>query len=648
VRIQNSRTGLAIMGMMMISLLIASSPVSAATNDSIERGCAGDSTYFLTGKSDADTTGSMSMFEEDLTNEESVTLDPVSINSFSGPNLVASWEMAVPATIHESDEITDSGEMVLHVRVSNADAIILNSSIVVEIGGDEFTSDSGGSGGAQRIAQGDSELTYTIEYNSNLSAGRGEDVLVSLYVTSAMFEFAGQSPKVEFIWGSSNVASNIELPLVLMRASIEEVRATATSALVHTELSSLLLDDIFAHDEYMRMEILANGGTVRSTSTVTEDLPGDSLAIVFTVPITIEAPQTFTVKYNPPGPVECILEGEFSVTETSGGGGLDYYYPEREPSTLGTSDLAIELQVTVIDDVIQHTTHLTFTGSMNLWVRWGIDNIADENLTSSSIWKEMGSEQLTSRERIRGDIEDAEIQAFISHMNQGQNLLNFLSGRMGLDSDVLLGASTRLDLDVLQTEVLVEDRAVRQELPFVLQITSKRPYGGASEVLYAQPLNSLGLDVWSSASFEGELSLGWADGVSAVAATDGVDHTRRRSVTTSSIMVSIPDLIAQGDLDSIHYTIGTFWTSPVVSVATVILGPVMIIGICFASGGLQTLPKAVLTSLLVAALNTGLHILAINILMMLFIGIVTAVGSVALFGRQKSEREKLLEYLGEI
>ena len=113
-------------------------------------------------------------------------------------------------------------------------------------------------------------------------------------------------------------------------------------------------------------------------------------------------------------------------------------------------------------------------------------------------------------------------------------------------------------------------------------------------------------------------------------------------------MVSIPDLIAQGDLDSIHYTIGTFWTSPVVSVATVILGPVMIIGICFASGGLQTLPKAVLTSLLVAALNTGLHILAINILMMLFIGIVTAVGSVALFGRQKSEREKLLEYLGEI
>ncbi len=70
------------MGMMVLSLLIASSPVSAATNDSIERGCAGDSTYFLTGKSDADTTGSLSMFEEDLTNEESVTLDPVSINSF--------------------------------------------------------------------------------------------------------------------------------------------------------------------------------------------------------------------------------------------------------------------------------------------------------------------------------------------------------------------------------------------------------------------------------------------------------------------------------------------------------------------------------------------------------------------------------------
>ena len=121
------------------------------------------------------------------------------------------------------------------------------------------------------------------------------------------------------------------------------------------------------------------------------------------------------------------------------------------------------------------------------------------------------------------------------------------------------------------------------------------------------------------------MSLGWADGVSAVAATDGVNHTRRRSAASSSIMVSIPDLIAQGDLDSVHYTIGTFWTSPVVSVATVIIGPIMIIGICFASGGLQTLPKAVLTSLLVAGLNTGLHILAIIILMTLFIGFIGAV-----------------------
>ena len=87
-RIQISRTGLAIMGMMVLSLLISANPVSAATTDSVERGCVGDPTYFLTGKSDADTTGSLSMFEDDLTNEESVTLDPVSINSFSGPNLV--------------------------------------------------------------------------------------------------------------------------------------------------------------------------------------------------------------------------------------------------------------------------------------------------------------------------------------------------------------------------------------------------------------------------------------------------------------------------------------------------------------------------------------------------------------------------------
>jgi len=636
------------MGMMMISLLFASSSVSAATNDSVERGCVGDPTYFLIGNSDADTTGSLSLFKDDLTSEESVTLDPVSINSFSGPNLVASWGMTVPATIHESDEVPSSGEMMMHVRVSNADAIILNSSIVVEIGGEEFTSDSDGLGGVQRIPQGDSELTFTIDYSSDINVSRGEEVLVSLYVASAMFEFAGQSPEVEFIWGGNSVASSIELPLVLMRASIEEVRATTTSTLIHTELSSILVDEIFAHDEYMRMEVLANGGTVRSTSTVTEDLPGESLGIVFTVPITIEAPQTFTVKYNPPGPLECILEGEFSVTETSDGDGLDYYYPEREPSTLGTSDLAIELQVTVEDGIIQHTTQLTFTGSMNLWVRWGIDNIADENLTSSSIWKEMGSEQLTSRERTRGDIEDAEIQAFVSHMNQGQNLLNFLSGRMGLDTDVLLGASTRLDLDVLQTEAYIEDRAVRQELPFVLQITSKRPYGGASEVLYAQPLNTLGLDVWSSASFEGELRLGWSDGISAVAATDGVDHTRRRSLASTSITVSISDLVDQGDLDSVHYTIGTFWASPVVSVATVILGPIMIIGICLASGGLQTLPKAVLASIIVGATNIGLHILAINILVMLFIGIIAAVGSAMLFGRQKSEREKLLEYLGDI
>ena len=68
-------------------------------------------------------------------------------------------------------------------------------------------------------------------------------------------------------------------------------------------------------------------------------------------------------------------------------------------------------------------------GAVATWLRWGLDNIGNESLDSTSWWRELsssggiiGSEGLNNRQ-----VDDAELELLINHLtSSGRDLADFL------------------------------------------------------------------------------------------------------------------------------------------------------------------------------------------------------------------------------
>ena len=75
-------------------------------------------------------------------------------------------------------------------------------------------------------------------------------------------------------------------------------------------------------------------------------------------------------------------------------------------------------------------------------MRWGLDNIGNDTLDSTSWWREIssGKSSLIDSEIQDGEISDAEIQVLENHLiSSPQHLADFLDRGLALDSTAILG-----------------------------------------------------------------------------------------------------------------------------------------------------------------------------------------------------------------
>ena len=67
------------------------------------------------------------------------------------------------------------------------------------------------------------------------------------------------------------------------------------------------------------------------------------------------------------------------------------WYPANEPLRIGGSSLDLEIEAKWDGYVVDREVMIKFDGSMSQWMRWGLDNIGNQSLSSNSWWRNLNS-----------------------------------------------------------------------------------------------------------------------------------------------------------------------------------------------------------------------------------------------------------------
>ena len=81
-----------------------------------------------------------------------------------------------------------------------------------------------------------------------------------------------------------------------------------------------------------------------------------------------------------------ILELNKTHDITIGGGdGQNDWYPENEPLRTGGAELDINVDAIFKGNLVERQVSIEFDGSMSQWIRWGLDNIGNNNSAAAII-----------------------------------------------------------------------------------------------------------------------------------------------------------------------------------------------------------------------------------------------------------------------
>ena len=132
----------------------------------------------------------------------------------------------------------------------------------------------------------------------------------------------------------------------------------------------------------------------------------------------------------------------YNIEAGDGGSGSGNWYPATEPLRTGGSNLKIDIEAKFNGDSVEREVNIEFDGAMSQWVRWGLDNIGNDSLSSNSWWRNLRtySDNIPSSEYNNGQVDDSEILALNSHLvGSASDLKSFFSNGLYLDAESIFG-----------------------------------------------------------------------------------------------------------------------------------------------------------------------------------------------------------------
>ena len=119
---------------------------------------------------------------------------------------------------------------------------------------------------------------------------------------------------------------------------------------------------------------------------------GVEVTFVWSIPEGVES-GSFLTEFTLEPQSGLLIESNMTHFIESGGddGGGASWYPASEPLRSGGSDIVIGVDANWDGKEVTKKVSLEFDGAMSQWMRWGLDNIGNQSLGSSSWWRSLNS-----------------------------------------------------------------------------------------------------------------------------------------------------------------------------------------------------------------------------------------------------------------
>lgn len=498
---------------------VSSQEASCCTDDSFE--------LFLIGDADS---GGLTPFESEMDETESKL-----VNQVLQTVEVGSWE--VPWGI-DGDYPADTWDFNIHYEVQGAVGVNINMTVEVRIGGSFY---EGGTSGLEPYLTGEGDVQSSIDIESGDI--REDDILeITLIVQLLGFNQPGDNSGVVFQWGSSGKASGISVKMPLVDIEMKDASVSGNLVYFPILISSGFEDRIWSSSSGI-FEVQNVAVADKPVATLVEG--GVEVTFVWSIPEGVES-GSFLTEFTLEPQSGLLIESNMTHFIESGGddGGGASWYPASEPLRSGGSDIVIGVDANWDGKEVTKKVSLEFDGAMSQWMRWGLDNIGNQSLGSSSWWRSLNSysSSVPDSDYNNKMVDSSEISALEGYLTgSNSDLESFLSNGLFIEAEAIIGIDP-FELGPTQVSVDLGGTSGFSSETITIRIsTSYSLMEGERQLLIESFSRSSDEDYWTGVSVDIKIQGSMLTDIGIVTAS-GIDYSHRRWIVSETLSVYETDL----------------------------------------------------------------------------------------------------------
>ena len=556
-----------------------------------------DFDLYLTGSADE---GSLSPFDSDLDEKFEQFVTP----SIQGLVEIGSWETTWGLT---GDYPDSTWEFRIPYEVEAAAGIQVNATIGVNIGSTYFEGDAG----AGLFLTNEGEVVISVEVLAG-EVRSGDKIKLTFSVRSLSFSSPGDDAGIRFIWGTDEFSGRISMKFPLV--SIDMKEPSVNGRLVYFPI---LLKSGFGD----RMWSASTGGLVVASNAL-PDSPiatptnnGVEVTFAWQMPESADS-GSYMVAFHltPQTALRIEANRTYNIVAGEGGGGTGGWYPAVEPLRTGGTNLLVDVNAKFEGDMVGREVTIEFDGAMSQWVRWGLDNIGNNSLSSNSWWRNLRtySDSITSAEYNNGQVDDSEIAALNSHLvGSAADMKSFFANGLYLDAESILGVNP---VNLGPTEITIDlghTRAFSAESVTIRIDTSHDIIAGERQQLIESFIRPSDDDLYTKVELDVQIRSSALQGLGGVAAED-IDAKHRRWIIFEIVTIEESDLDTEESFRVEFVPTGGALYSPLVSAMVSVFMLVLALGLGMAMTRRRARVPTMLTVVVLGGLSLALYVLGLD------------------------------------
>jgi len=589
------RGGVVLVVALLMLISIPYSPVAAEEDGSC---CVSqDFDLFLLGSADD---GSLSPFDSDLDEEFEQFVTP----SIQGLVEIGTWEITWGL---QGDYPDSTWEFRIPYEVESAAGIQINATVGVNIGSTYFEGDAG----AGLFLTNEGEVVIPVEVIAD-EVRSGDRIKLTFSVRSLSFSSPGDDAGIRFVWGTDEFAGRISMKFPLV--SIDMKEPSVNGRLVYFPI---LLKSGFGD----RMWSASSGGMAVASNTIS-DSPiatptnnGVEVTFAWQIPESSES-GTYVVAFHLTPQTSLRIEANrtYDIGAGEDGSNTGGWYPAVEPLRTGGTNLLVDVEAKFDGDSVQREVKIEFDGAMSQWVRWGLDNIGNNSLSSNSWWRNLRtySDSIPNSEYNNGQVDDSEIAALNSHLvGSASDMKSFLANGLYLDAESILGVNP---VNLGPTEITIDlghTRAFSAESVTIRIDTSHKVNAGERQQLIESFIRPSDDDLYTKVELKVEIRSTALQGLGGVAAED-IEAKHRRWILLEMVTIDEDDLDPEASFRVEFVPTGGALYSPLVSAMVSVFMLVLALGLGMVMTRKRARAPSMLTVVVLGGLSLALYVLGLD------------------------------------